>query len=99
MRNMTTPCYKNIPTKELEMMATKNLIELMRYYDHNYNDSACDCYWGNCQCQKECVELRKRMSIRIYEILKTRPHIPNKIEAKKLRQERAAKRFKTVSAR
>lgn len=32
---MTTPCYKNIPTKELEAMATKNLIELMRYYDHN----------------------------------------------------------------
>ena len=99
MRNMTAPCYRNIPTKELETMATKNLIGLMRYYDHNYNDSSCDCYWGNCQCQKECIELRKRMSMRIYEILKTRPHILNKIEAKKLRQERAAKRFKTTSAR
>ena len=88
MRNMTTPCFRNIPTKELEAMATKNLIELMRYY-----------YWGSCQCKKECVELRRRMSMRIYEILKTRPHIPNKIEAKKLRQERAAKRFKTTSAR
>lgn len=45
---MTTPCYRNIPTKELETMATKNLIELMRYYDNNYNGSSCDCYWGNC---------------------------------------------------
>jgi len=99
MRNMTTPCYRNIPTKELETMATKNLIELMRHYERGDIDYTNDCYWGNCQCRKECIELRRRMSMRIYEILKTRPHIPNKIEAKKLRQERAAKRFKTTSAR
>lgn len=96
---MTTPCYRNIPTKELETMATKNLIELMRYYERGDIDYTNDCYWGNCQCRKECIELRRRMSMRIYEILKTRPHIPNKIEVKKLRQERAAKRFKTTSAR
>lgn len=96
---MIKPCYENISTKELEQMATKNLIALMRYYDNHYNNYEYDCYWGNCQCKAECLELRKRMSMRMYEILKTRPHIPNKIEAKKLRQQRAAKRFKTTSAR
>ena len=96
---MITPCYKNIPIKELETMATKNLIDLMRVYNYACPDYTHDCYWGNCQCQKECLELRKRMTERIYEILKTRPHIPNKAEAKKIRQERAAKKFKTISAR
>ena len=95
----TITCYKNIPTKELETMATKNLIDLMRHYEHANIDFTDDCYWDECQCQKECLELRKRMTARIYEILKTRPHIPNKAEAKKIRQERAAKRFKTTSAR
>lgn len=76
---MTAPCYRNIPTKELETMATKNLIELMRYYERGDIDYSNDCYWDNCQCKKECTELRRRMSMRIYEILKTRPHIPNKI--------------------
>ena len=96
---MTTPCYELIEKEQLEKMSTVNLIRFMRYYDNHYNNSDYDCYWGNCQCKAECLELRKRMSMRIYEILKTRPHIPNKKEAKALRQQRAAKRFKTVSAR
>lgn len=97
---MTTPqCFEIISEEKLQLMATKNLIDLMRVYDYICPDYTYDCYWGNCKCQKACKALRREMAMRIYTILKTRPHIPNKAEAKKIRQERAAKRFKTTSAR
>jgi hypothetical protein len=96
---MTTPCFEIISEDKLNLMATKKLIDLMRFYDYNCPDYTHDCYWGNCKCQKACAALRREMVMRIYTILKTRPHIPNKAEAKKIRQERAAKKFKTISAR
>lgn len=98
---MTTPCYKMIEVKELEQMATKKLIELMRDYDFNrYRDYDMDCVIGNhCACCAACHKNREMMVTRIYAILKTRPHLRNKKEAKALRQEQAAKRYKVNSTR
>lgn len=98
---MNTPCYKMIERKELEQMATKPLIELMRNYDFGrYRDYDMDCVIGNhCACYAACHKNREMMVIRIYEILKTRPHLRNKKEAKVLRQEQAAKRCKVNSTR
>lgn len=97
---MIKPCYELIENEQLEKMSTVNLIHLMRAYEFGYyHDTSMDCYMGNCKCHEMCDKNRTVMVMRIYDILKTRPHIPNKKEAKVLRQQRAAKRFKTVSAR
>ena len=97
---MTEPCYEMKETSELKAIPTKNLVNLMRYYEIGLNRWSYDCYeGGHCQCRKECQAIRTTMANKIREILNTRPHIPNKIEAKLIRQERAAKRFKTTSAR
>lgn len=97
---MIKPCYELIEKGQLEKMSTVNLIHLMRAYEFGYyHDTSMDCYMGNCKCHEMCDKNRAVMVMRIYDILKTRPHIPNKKEAKALRQQRAAKRFKTVSAR
>lgn len=99
---MIKPCYKLIAKSELEKMATVSLIRLMRAYEfRRYDDYySMECLNEHrCQCEKECRQNILIMINRIYEILNTRPHIPNKKEARKLRQKRAKERFKTVSAR
>lgn len=90
-----------IEREELKQMATKPLIELMRDYDlGRYKDYYMDCVIGNrCACCAACHKNREMMVTRIYEILKTRPHLRNKKEAKALRQEQAAKRYKVNSTR
>lgn len=96
---MTEPCYKELPIEELKQKSTIQLINLMRTMEFNYSSSDCDCYWNYCQCEKRCKGIRTLNIYNIYKILKTRPHIPNKKEARILRQQRAKKRFKAISAR
>ena len=92
---MTETCYEAISKVDLEKMSTVQLIQFMRQLDI-YNTYCDD---PLCHRTKECRKVRQNLVMEIYELLKTRPHILNKIEAKKIRQQRAAKKIKTVSAR
>lgn len=89
------PCVGIVRTnEELNKMSTVQLIRLMRTLDFSLDY---ECY--ECHNLKECRALKKETVWQIYEILKTRPHIPRKNEARKLRQARAKNKFKTFSAR
>ena len=97
---MKEPCFSMMSKAELEKLSTVQLIRLMRKVDFQFFGTDVDCgYNGFCQCEKACKKIRTDLVMTIYEILKSRPHIPNKIEAKKIRQLRATKKIKMVSRR
>lgn len=92
-------CFKEIVKKEVfEKYSTVQLINGMRERDFSFN---CEeyMYASNCPYYEHCKANNQFNILTIYDILKTRPHIPNKIESKKIRQYRAKHKIKMTSPR
>lgn len=92
-------CFREIVKREdFEKYSTAQLINKMRELDFSFE---CGAYTdsSNCPHYEHCKANNQLNILTIYDILKTRPHIPNKIESKKIRQERAKHKIKTTSAR
>lgn len=98
---MTTPCYQRISKEEMEQKSTKTLLRLLNFYRRSpYEmDWESDCNGGVCKCRKECQAIKEMNMNDVYAVLATRPHIPNKQEARVIRQKRAREGLKMNSAR
>jgi hypothetical protein len=78
-------CFKEIVKREdFEKYSTAQLINKMRELDFFFECGEYT-YSSNCPHYKHCKANNQLNILTIYDILKTRPHLPNKIESKKIR--------------
>ena len=79
-------CKFNYETKEeLEMLHTKQLLNMRLYHTLPYDDC------NYCKYKDECKKEFENYRSLIKEVLATRPHITNKKESKAIRKERIKK--------
>jgi len=84
--------YLNKTSKELEAMTTPQLLMLRKMCYSGRR--TCGCYYGDCTVYgDDAIHNNKlgALTTKILEILPTREHVPNKIEAKAARQLAAKK--------
>lgn len=100
---MLKSCHKLYTEQELKTFSTHTLIKKLRditelyYYDKAENKCTI------CKDYKKCWEKFKEEKIlneiRIRKELATRPHIPDKKQSKKIRQDRAKYKYRSKSIR
>jgi hypothetical protein len=84
----TQDCIVKKLTREyLESFHTKQLIKILRAQSLNIT-LTCKDYCNNVSL---CSSITKQNCELIKDILKTRPHIPNKMESKKIRKDKIKK--------
>ena len=93
-------CFNEIIDRKVyEKMPTLQLIREMRRLDYNFECGEYIYAESNCPNYQHCRANRQLNIMTMHDILKTRPHIPNTPESKKIRQYRAKYKIKMTSPR
>lgn len=102
---MLKMCHRVYTEQELKSYSTHTLIRILHhitglytYYKESPVGECTDCKDYK-ECWKKLEEERILNEIRLRKELATRPHIPNKKESRKIRQDRAKYRYGGKSVR